>query len=114
MEIDLQTRGFTLTPALRGAVASEAQHYLARFPRLAARLHVRLFDVNGRRGGIDKGCLVEARIGRRGKVVFASDLDANLYRAVASAFEKLERSTESALARANTVPSGREPRASQE
>lgn len=103
MEIDLQTRGFTLTSSLRAAVESNAQHFMTRFRRLTPHLHVRLFDVNGQRGGIDKGCLVEARMGRRSRVVIASDLDANLYRAVANAFEKLERSTESALARADAV-----------
>lgn len=99
MQTDVQTRGFTLTPALRAAVNDGVRDFETRFPRLSARVLVRLFDVNGRRGGIDKGCLVQARVGRAGIVVVASDLDADLYRAIATTFDKLERGTATALAR---------------
>lgn len=99
MRLDVQARGFTLTAALRSAVESEASSYERRFPHLNPSLHVRLFDVNGRRGGIDKGCLVEARVGHRGTVLVSSDLDSDLYRAIPAAFEKLERSTQAALNR---------------
>lgn len=99
MRVDVQSRGFSLTPALLFAVEAEARSYERRFPKLTAKLRVRLFDVNGRRGGIDKGCLVEARVGRRGAVIVSSDLDSNLYRAIPAAFEKLERSTQTTLAR---------------
>jgi putative sigma-54 modulation protein len=99
MRADIQSRGFSLTPALRGAVNGATRAYEARFPKLAAKLQVRLFDVNADRGGIDKGCLVHARVGRRGIFVVASDLDADLYRAIAAAFEKLERGTHRVLAR---------------
>lgn len=99
MRTDVQARGFSLTPALRAAVEDGVKDYETRFPRLAGQLLVRLFDVNGRRGGIDKGCLVQAQVGKGGVVVVASDLDANMYRAIAATFDKLERGTAAALAR---------------
>jgi putative sigma-54 modulation protein len=99
MRTDIQSRGFSLTAAMRAAVDSEAQDFALRFPKLTANLQVRLFDVNGRRGGIDKGCLVHVRVGQSRMVVVASDLDTNLYRAITAAFEKLERGTQTVLGR---------------
>lgn len=99
MRTDVQSRGFTLTTALRAAVSQEARDFAARFPKLPTVLQVRLFDVNGPRGGADKGCLVHARVGKGARVVVATEIDSDLYRAIAAAFVKLERSTEAALGR---------------
>jgi hypothetical protein len=99
MRTDLKSRGFTLTPALCAAVESGARGFASRFPALDVRLQVRLFDVNGRRGGIDKGCLVHARLGRHRTSVVASGLDSDLYGAIAAAFGKLERATQTTLGR---------------
>lgn len=98
MHTDVQSRGFSLTPAVRAAVDHEARDYARRFPKLTASLKVRLFDVNGR-GGPDKGCLVHARVGANRMNVVASVLDADLHRAINAAFVKLERSTRIVLGR---------------
>jgi putative sigma-54 modulation protein len=98
MHIDVQSRGFSLTHALQHAVEDEAQLYAARCPRDLAALRVRLFDTNGPRGGNDKACLVQAHLRRHRTSVVASHVDADLYRAIAAAFVKLERGTRSALA----------------
>jgi ribosome-associated translation inhibitor RaiA len=99
MITDIQARGFTLTDALRGAVECEVQAYANRFPDHLLGVHVRLFDVNGPRGGTDKGCLVYGRFGRGGAVVVATDIAADLYDAIPAAFGKLNRATRNALAR---------------
>jgi putative sigma-54 modulation protein len=99
MRTDVQARGFSLTPSLRAAVTHEAREFAERFPKLPTVLQVRLFDVNGPRGGADKGCLVHARVGRGARVVVATEIDGDLYRAIAAAFVKLERGTEAALGR---------------
>jgi putative sigma-54 modulation protein len=99
MQIDLQSRGFTLTDALRGAVERQARAYARRFPESLLSVHVRLFDVNGPRGGTDKGCLAYGRFGRGGAVVVATDIAADLYDAIPTAFGKLARATRSALSR---------------
>jgi ribosome-associated translation inhibitor RaiA len=99
MHPNIQSRGFSLTAAMRAAVYSEAHDFALRFPKLTANLEVRLFDVNGRRGGIHRGCLVHVRVGQGRMGVVASDLDTNLYRAITAAFEKLERGTQTVLGR---------------
>ena len=99
MHIDIQARGFSLTPALFSAVESEVRAYERLFPELHASLHIRLSDVNGQRGGTDKCCLVSVRVGRRRKMVAVSDLNADMYRAIPGAFAKLERATRTSLAR---------------
>ena len=63
MRIDVQARGFSLTDSLLGAVERRAADFRTAFPDLQPQIQVRLFDVNGQRGGIDKGCLLHARLG---------------------------------------------------
>lgn len=99
MDTDIHARGFTLTPALREAVEREAQLLRARLPGHLGALSVRLFDVNGTRGGPDKGCLVHARLARQGTMVVATEVDADLYRAIDRAFDKLLRGTRTAVER---------------
>ncbi len=99
MHVDIQARSFTLTEALRYAVESDARQFADQFPDCINSVNVRLFDVNGTRGGIDKGCLVFARVGRGQSTVVASVIDADLYRAIAKAFTRLTRGTRHSLNR---------------
>jgi len=101
MTLDLQARGFALTEALAAAIRREARRYTDSFPGVATRLQVRVFDINGQRGGLDKGCLVRVRTGR--SEVVASDLDSDLYRAIPGAFARLTRATRSHLARRRSL-----------
>jgi putative sigma-54 modulation protein len=93
MKTDIQSRGFSLSPALKAAVEAHAEHYRGHFPRLSPGITVRLFDINGTRGGPDKGCLVHVHLGRDGAELVASTVHADLYLAIASAFAKAARST---------------------
>jgi ribosome-associated translation inhibitor RaiA len=99
MQIDIQARGFTLTDALQDAVERRARAYRAAFPDLRPQLMVRLFDVNGVRGGIDKGCLLHARIGLNRGAVVATDVDNDLYHAIQAAFARLDRATRTTVRR---------------
>lgn len=103
MQTDLQARGFTLTPALAGAVNREAAALAALLGDRAVWLQVRLFDVNGTKGGIDKGCLVAARIGRLRRISVATSIDGDLYRAIPAAFAKLQRTVLAANRREHTL-----------
>lgn len=103
MHIDLQARGFTLTPALAAAVNHEASALSALLGNRAVWLQVRLFDVNSIKGGIDKGCLVAARVGRLRRISVASSIDGDLYRAIPAAFAKLQRSALAANHREHTL-----------
>ncbi len=97
MHIDVQSRGFSLTRALQAAIEGEAEQYATRCPDALVGVRVRLFDTNGPRGGSDKACLVQAHLRHRRESVVASHVDADLYRAIAAAFAKLERGTRSVL-----------------
>ncbi|MBK6672258.1 MAG: hypothetical protein IPM70_04895 [Proteobacteria bacterium] len=99
MKIDLQARTFPLTEALRHAVEAEARRYHDEFAERPQALSVRLFDVNGTRHGVDKGCLVSARVGSCKSTVVASGIDSDLYRAITTAFVRLTRGTRQALNR---------------
>jgi ribosome-associated translation inhibitor RaiA len=100
MRTDVQSRGFSLTPALQSTVRQEALGFERQFPRGVSGVSVRLFDVNGPRGGPDKGCMVHARVGRGGSTVVASHVDADLYRAISGAFAKFEAAARAAMKRA--------------
>ena len=99
MNTDIHARGFALTTALREAVERQVEDLRQRQSRRLGPLAVRLFDVNGTRGGPDKGCLVHARLERSGSVVVATEVDVDLYRAIDHAFAKLRRGLRTALAR---------------
>lgn len=99
MKVDIQARSFPLTEALRHAVETEARRYQTAFAERPHALSVRLFDVNGVRGGVDKGCLAYARVGSCESTVVASGIDADLYRAIGLAFGRLERATRHTLNR---------------
>jgi ribosome-associated translation inhibitor RaiA len=103
MQLDLQARGFTLTPALAAAVEREASALAALLGNRAVWLQVRLFDVNSTKGGIDKGCLVSTRIGRRRRISVASSIQGDLYRAIPAAFDKLRRAVLAASHREHTL-----------
>lgn len=89
MNLDVQARGFNLTPALQDAVRSELRTLALQDG--AHWLQVRLFDVNGGRGGIDKRCLVTLHLNGEKRAIVATGLDADMYRAIPEAFEKLRR-----------------------
>jgi ribosome-associated translation inhibitor RaiA len=101
MNIDVQARGFALTQAIQAAIRRETAQ-LADVDG-AHRLQVRLFDVNGTRGGIDKGCLVTLHLSRERRVIVATELDSDLYRAIPSAFDKLRRALGSAVRRTRSL-----------
>ena len=100
MRIDIQARGFSLTEAMLHAIEHRANDYRQAFPDLKPALSVRLFDLNGEpHGGVDKGCLVHARLGAGRRTVVASDVDSDLHVAIQSAFAKVERATRAAVER---------------
>jgi len=102
MKIDVHARGFTLTDALRNAVHREIARLTQALGAGITRVSVRLFDVNGLRGGPDKGCLVHARF-TDGTSIVGSDVDDDLYRSVPAAFEKVLRSRRMNRARRHTL-----------
>ncbi|MFO1406312.1 MAG: HPF/RaiA family ribosome-associated protein [Steroidobacteraceae bacterium] len=88
MKIDVQARQFALTAPLRDAVQLEIDRLVDALGARITRISVRLFDINGLRGGPDKGCMVHAHFAD-GVTIVASDVGEDLYRSVPAAFDKL-------------------------
>ena len=102
MKVDIQSRRFKLTDSLRHAVHREIARLAQGLGDGITRVSVRLFDVNGLRGGPDKGCLVHAQF-RDGSSIVCSDVDDDMYRSLPSAFDKLLRSRRMDRARRHTL-----------
>jgi putative sigma-54 modulation protein len=90
MQIDIQSQGFPLTPALSGYADNRINYALSFASDRITRLIVRLSDINGVRGGKDKRCLLELRLkGAPGIVV--EDVEEDLYAAIDRATERARR-----------------------
>jgi len=98
VDIEIRTRGFSPTPALRAYVERRLAFALDRHEERVAGVRVTLADVNGPRGGHDKSCRVDMRL-RGGRTVRASALTADAYDAVATAVHRAARGVARALER---------------
>jgi ribosomal subunit interface protein len=91
MQIDIQTQGFTLTDALQDYVERRLQSVIGSRDQRVLRTQVRLSDINGPRGGIDKRCQLIIEIaGDRDVVV--RDTSGNMYAAIDNAAGRIKRS----------------------
>ena len=90
--------GIDVSPDLGELVARRLSFVLSRFgPRVSA-VSVRLVDLNGPRGGIDKKCSIQARLVPRGSVR-VENTDCDLPAAVDRAAARLARAVARALER---------------
>lgn len=99
MQIDIQARGFVLTEGLRAHVEHRLRFALTRFQDRVARIAVRLTDVNGPRGGVDKRCHLQVRLSGLPGIVI-QDTEADLYVAVDRATDRAARTLGRYLERA--------------
>ena len=97
MQLDIRGRNLRLTPSLLDHVDRRLRFALGRFAARLSRVAVRLGDVNGPRGGIDKRCCIHLEL--RGKALTIEEVDADLYVANDRASERAGRATERAIAR---------------
>jgi putative sigma-54 modulation protein len=95
MLIDTRAMGFTLTDAIVRHVEGRFESALGPFARRVLKITVRLDDVNGSRGGVDKRCSVVVALRRHG-VEVAEAVDADLYRAIDEAAARIRRSVKRA------------------
>ena len=63
------------TPELETLAARRFQHALDRFSRNVRSLAVRVSDVNGPRGGVDKQCVVTIRLRHTARDIVIADVD---------------------------------------
>jgi putative sigma-54 modulation protein len=97
MQLDIRGRNLRLTPALLDHVDRRIRFALGRFATRLSRVAVRIGDVNGPRGGVDKRCWIHLELG--GKTLTIEEIDADLYVAIDRASERAGRATERAIAR---------------
>ena len=98
MQIDIQSRGFALTDALREYAERRLRFALARVGDRIRRVRVRLADVNGPRGGIDKACSIQVTLNGLASVM-TEDTEADLYLAIDRAAARTGRSVARLVAR---------------
>ena len=87
MDAEIRILSTDLTEALHSYVERRLHFSLGRFGRRVGRVRVRITDVNGLRGGVDKACYVSAELLPSGGAVIQQAVDANLYAAIGRAVE---------------------------
>lgn len=108
MHIDIQSQGFTLTPALRAHTERRMRFALGATRPEVLRVAVRLSDDNGPRGGEDMRCRVRIAIAGVPDVVI-EDAESDLYIAIDRAADRAGRTLVRRLARRSEQ--SRSPRA---
>jgi len=96
MRLRLATRGIELSSDLNDYVRRRAHFSLGRFAGRIRSLSIRLGDVNGPRGGIDKLCDIRVDV-RLGQEVIVRERQASIHAAVAFAMERAERAVQRQL-----------------
>ena len=105
MRIGILSRGLALTQAIRDYAHRRLKTALNRYEPMLASVQVRVADVNGPRGGVDKHCVVEVR-GPTLAPIIVRERDADLYVALDRAADRVDRATARRLGRARDLARG--------
>ncbi len=76
MRIEVRTRNLAGAEGLRQHAGRRLRFALGRFDTVVERVRVRLEDINGPRGGVDKRCRIVVNLKAAGEVV-VEDTDAS-------------------------------------
>lgn len=87
MQINVQPRGFVMTAAIEAHLRRQLQFAFDHLHNRVRRVFVRLSDINGQRGGIDKRSQLQVRLADSSDVVIA-DVQQDLYLAMSRAVER--------------------------
>ena len=101
MKLRLVARGIELTADLKGYVRRRIHFALGRFAGRIKSVSVRLADLNGPRGGVDKSCDIRVDVGLRQEVMVCERHE-NIHAAVAFAVARADRAVQRQLESANT------------
>ena len=102
MTIDVRFCGLPSSEPLRAYIVRRIQSHLRRLGHFLGAVIVRLSDVNGPKGGIDKRCQVMLR-GPGHRPVTIEELDVDAYAAVDIAVERAARVADRRRARARAT-----------
>ncbi len=98
MKTDIRLRGLPDAVELRAHAQRQLHFHLSRFSSAVDEVEVRVSDVNGPKGGLDKRCQIFARL-KRGKSVTLSVSGADARGAIDYATERTVRMIARELAR---------------
>jgi putative sigma-54 modulation protein len=98
MRVVVRGQSLEVSEVLHDHVEHRLRFALRPFSGQISRVVVRLRDLNGPRGGVDKLCRIEVHLAGAGKVI-ADGLHAGLYAAVDLAADRVRRSIVRALER---------------
>jgi ribosome-associated translation inhibitor RaiA len=87
MRIDIQASGFALTDSIQTHLQRRIEFALDRLRGGIRGVSVRLSDINGRRGGIDKRCQLKVQLANASDVVVV-DVQRDLYVAMTRAVNR--------------------------
>ena len=102
MHIQIQTQDFPLTEELREHVHRRLSYALNHGSERLSRVVVRLADVNGPRGGLDKRCSIELRL-KGAQALTIEDTEARMGVAIDRAAERAGRTLDRRLARRRQI-----------
>ena len=98
MQIHIHSDDFDLTDGLREHIVKRLAYSLNHGREVISRVVVRLADVNGPRGGVDKCCGIEVRL-KGASTIAIDDTQADLYVAIDRAAERIGRTLDRRIAR---------------
>jgi ribosome-associated translation inhibitor RaiA len=101
MKIDVRFVGLEPSDPLRHQATRRVHFHLSRYWRDIGAVHLRISDVNGPRGGVDKKCQVTVR--GRFATVLVADRSRDAYAAVDMAVKRAGRAVARALERTRAV-----------
>jgi ribosome-associated translation inhibitor RaiA len=90
VKIEVRFRGLEASGALREHAVRRIHYQLSRFGQEVRGIVLRIGDINGPRGGLDKRCQITAR-GKRFSVLSLDELSGDPYSAVDSAVHRMAR-----------------------
>ena len=99
MKIEVRFRGLDASDSLREHAMRQVHSHLSRFGQDLAGVMVRIADLNGPKGGIDKRCQITVRGPRVGESSL-EELSDDGYAAVSAAVERMARAVGRGLERA--------------
>lgn len=102
MRIEIRARHFPLTETLRTHVERRTRFAMGRLSDRVREVTVRLEDINGPRGGVDKVAKVTVRLEQGGQLA-AEAMDESFTSAVDRALERAGHAVGKALGRAQRV-----------
>lgn len=91
MQVELRVQNTDLADAIRTYIERRLRFSLSRFGGRVGRVTVRISDLNGPRGGMDKCCRITAELIPTGMVML-EETDGDLYAAIDRATERVGRS----------------------